>query len=324
MFAEIIARQSLRILDLEDQVSALRRELKEHEQEQEEPTPEPEPMPTPEPEPMPTPEPEPMPTPEPEPMPTPEPEPMPTPEPEPVTAVFQVGKTYQCKSYFGNRTEYYTCISRTKCFATFATTTSCVFGNLKRYRRKITTLNNTEFVETHYKTDLYAKDITGDEHKTGEKKEEEKSFSFKVGGIYYFEEHYDVFTEFTVFKRTKCFIHFRDEDGKTYRRTVKYNDKSYGPLQGEYVSVRDYGHRRNMYARDTTKPDNTYHNKYHESSESSESSDQSDYDILGVPVNATKKEIKKAYYKLALIHHPDKGGCEEMFKKICNAYENLM
>ena len=47
------------------------------------------------------------------------------------------------------------------------------------------------------------------------------------------------------------------------------------------------------------------------------------YDILGVAKNATKKEICKAYRKLALKNHPDRGGDEEIFKKISGAYEIL-
>lgn len=47
------------------------------------------------------------------------------------------------------------------------------------------------------------------------------------------------------------------------------------------------------------------------------------YDILGVPKTATKEEIKKAYKKKALEHHPDKGGDEEVFKKVSNAYNVL-
>lgn len=48
------------------------------------------------------------------------------------------------------------------------------------------------------------------------------------------------------------------------------------------------------------------------------------YKILGVPRNATKEEIKRAYRKLAHKYHPDKaGGDEEKFKEINEAYQVL-
>jgi len=47
------------------------------------------------------------------------------------------------------------------------------------------------------------------------------------------------------------------------------------------------------------------------------------YELLNVSHTATTEEIKKAYRKSALIHHPDKGGSSEMFKKITIAYEVL-
>lgn len=47
------------------------------------------------------------------------------------------------------------------------------------------------------------------------------------------------------------------------------------------------------------------------------------YSVLGVSENATQEEIKKAYRKLAVEHHPDKGGSEEEFKRISQAYDTL-
>mmetsp|Transcript_15322 Transcript_15322/g.18148 ORF Transcript_15322/g.18148 Transcript_15322/m.18148 type:complete len:418 (-) Transcript_15322:312-1565(-) len=47
------------------------------------------------------------------------------------------------------------------------------------------------------------------------------------------------------------------------------------------------------------------------------------YESLGIEKTADGKEIKKAYRKLAVRHHPDKGGDEAMFKEISAAYEIL-
>lgn len=48
------------------------------------------------------------------------------------------------------------------------------------------------------------------------------------------------------------------------------------------------------------------------------------YDVLGISPNATQEEIKKAYKKLALMHHPDKDGSDgEKFKEISQAFQVL-
>ena len=47
------------------------------------------------------------------------------------------------------------------------------------------------------------------------------------------------------------------------------------------------------------------------------------YSILGLKRNATQDDIKKAYRKLAMKNHPDRGGDSDQFAKISEAYEIL-
>lgn len=47
------------------------------------------------------------------------------------------------------------------------------------------------------------------------------------------------------------------------------------------------------------------------------------YELLGVSKEADASEIKKAYRKAALQHHPDRGGDAERFKEISKAHEIL-
>jgi DnaJ-class molecular chaperone len=47
------------------------------------------------------------------------------------------------------------------------------------------------------------------------------------------------------------------------------------------------------------------------------------YSILGVPKGASDEEIKTAYRKLAMKHHPDRGGDQAEFQKIQEAYAVL-
>jgi len=47
------------------------------------------------------------------------------------------------------------------------------------------------------------------------------------------------------------------------------------------------------------------------------------YDVLGIGKDASSKDIKRAFHKMSLEHHPDKGGDPEKFKEIANAYDIL-
>jgi DnaJ-class molecular chaperone len=52
--------------------------------------------------------------------------------------------------------------------------------------------------------------------------------------------------------------------------------------------------------------------------------EKSYYEILGVDKKANKEDIKKAFYKKAHAHHPDKnGGDDKIFKEVNEAYQTL-
>nr|AIE96092.1 heat shock protein DnaJ domain-containing protein [uncultured marine thaumarchaeote AD1000_72_F04] len=50
---------------------------------------------------------------------------------------------------------------------------------------------------------------------------------------------------------------------------------------------------------------------------------ESNYDILGVSTNASKQQIRIAFRELALKHHSDRGGHDDYFIKIKQAFEDL-
>ena len=51
--------------------------------------------------------------------------------------------------------------------------------------------------------------------------------------------------------------------------------------------------------------------------------DQDFYNILGVSRTASQEEVKLAYHRLARKHHPDRGGNEEYFRAINEAYATI-
>jgi DnaJ-class molecular chaperone len=48
------------------------------------------------------------------------------------------------------------------------------------------------------------------------------------------------------------------------------------------------------------------------------------YEKLGISVNSSDDDVKKAFKKLAMIHHPDRGGNEKVFKEISQAQDTIM
>ena len=48
------------------------------------------------------------------------------------------------------------------------------------------------------------------------------------------------------------------------------------------------------------------------------------YATLGLPKDCSEKDIKKSYYKLSFIHHPDKGGDSNYFAELTEAYDILI
>lgn len=69
-----------------------------------------------------------------------------------------------------------------------------------------------------------------------------------------------------------------------------------------------------MYSQSTRKPGDATGTKTGATSQSPESENY--YTILGVGEQASLEEIKKSYKRLALKHHPDKGGDAEMVKPL--------
>ena len=47
------------------------------------------------------------------------------------------------------------------------------------------------------------------------------------------------------------------------------------------------------------------------------------YNTLGITKSASEADIKTAYRKMAMKHHPDRGGDEKKFKEVTEAYETL-
>ena len=52
-------------------------------------------------------------------------------------------------------------------------------------------------------------------------------------------------------------------------------------------------------------------------------SDINPYSLFGLSESFTKKELQSAYFEMALITHPDRGGTKEEMHTVIKAYEYL-
>lgn len=96
----------------------------------------------------------------------------------------------------------------------------------------------------------------------------------------------------------------------------------FGP-GARYKAYGYYSKERNEQRERAKQQYNNWKNQYSNATLSLEKARE----ILGVAINATKDEIKKAFRTLALIYHPDKNNNSEestkKFREIVEAYERL-
>ena len=149
---------------------------------------------------------------------------------------------------------------------------------------------------------------------------------FVVGEIYYYEKRKcnNVWGKvlFEVTHKTKCFITL--DGGKKYK--IKYSED-----YGEWISFGSYSGANRLRSKelyDKNEPEPQPEPEPEPSTPPQKNKTENLYNILGINPSSTIKQIKKAYYKLALKHHPDKNlnnkeEAEKIFKKISNAYEIL-
>ena len=118
---------------------------------------------------------------------------------------------------------------------------------------------------------------------------------------------------------------YHDQKNQNKQHQSQYQRKNYNNYSGWYDEVESDDEEDDFaqfYSRFRS-----YGNKQKERQQRSDKKQEPDhYSVLGVRSNATEKEIKVAYRKLALKYHPDKNkeaGSEETFKSVSAAYAVL-
>ncbi|EKE26193.1 MAG: hypothetical protein ACD_4C00392G0001 [uncultured bacterium (gcode 4)] len=107
------------------------------------------------------------------------------------------------------------------------------------------------------------------------------------------------------------------------------DDTQFKNLKMPYVKSETFHEPENPYTQPKQPETKQTQSTNFKPEESVKSSLDEHYAVLGLKKESTESEIKSAYKKLALKHHPDKNlnnqkQAEEMFKKIKNAYELIM
>jgi hypothetical protein len=111
----------------------------------------------------------------------------------------------------------------------------------------------------------------------------------------------------------------KKQQKKTYKkrkyRTINYKKRKY---------IKSYKKRKYKKSYKKRKYKKSYKKRKYKSYKKKILTGGDNYTVLGVNKGAKGDEIKKAYRKLALIHHPDKGGDSEKFKQISKAYQQVL
>ena len=141
------------------------------------------------------------------------------------------------------------------------------------------------------------------------------------------KENYDNFNDSNSFNDDNYYDDFKAKQEEEYRKEQEREDRKFKKQQQKRQEKTKQKKQQHYKKSEETKKEQAEDKKQESNEENTKSrwDSNSAYEILGVEVNATKEEIKKAYRRLAKIYHPDlaltnKEEAEKIFKKINWAY----
>jgi len=116
-----------------------------------------------------------------------------------------------------------------------------------------------------------------------------------------------------------------DDDQSNFFKDFHSYTRANSNSQSNSQSNRQSHSRGNPFHNNSNKGNGGHNKKNNNDNDADKEEDN--YTLLGVSSNATERDIKSAYRKLALKYHPDKNqgdeAATEMFKKITGAYSIL-